>query len=189
MKKQEDKIDSILKEKSGIKLDVGCGSNKQPSFVGIDYRELPGVDIVHNLEEFPWPLPDESVLVAMASHVVEHINPAGGKFIEFMNEVWRVLKPEGEFIISTPYAGSPGYWWDPTHCNGCTEMTWEYFDPISPLTSGEFYKIYRPLPWKIKVNYWDVRGNIEIVLIKRKIDKSYNVDPSYVKKINTSKDK
>ena len=34
-----------LASHSGIRLDIGCGANKQPNFVGIDLRPLPGVDI------------------------------------------------------------------------------------------------------------------------------------------------
>ena len=88
---------------AGIRLDIGCGANKQPGWYGIDFQPLPGVDLVHDLMVFPWPLPDESVLVAMASHVVEHIPPHNLGFIKFMNEVWRVLKPGGEII----YLGTP----------------------------------------------------------------------------------
>src|SRR4051794_30970192 len=44
-------------------------------FLNIDYRDLPTVDIVHNLCVFPWPLPDECASIVMASHLVEHINP------------------------------------------------------------------------------------------------------------------
>ncbi len=106
----------LKKYNQGIKLDLGCGENKQEGFVGIDIRKLKGVDIVHDLEKFPYPLPDECASLAIASHLVEHINPHKGVFIDFMNEVWRLLKPNGEFIIGTPYAGSPGYYQDPTHC-------------------------------------------------------------------------
>jgi len=68
-------IQSLLNQQSGIRLDIGCGANKNPGFVGMDIRPLPDVDIVQDVEEFPWPLPDESVLMAVCSHVVEHINP------------------------------------------------------------------------------------------------------------------
>jgi predicted SAM-dependent methyltransferase len=115
--------EGILKEYGGIRLDIGCGANKQPNFVGIDMRDLPGVDIVHDVEQVPWPLPDECVIVAICSHLVEHINPHGGGFIRFMDECWRVLKPDAQLAIITPYAGSPGYWQDPTHCNGRKENT------------------------------------------------------------------
>lgn len=166
----------LLKDNSGIRLDVGCGDNKQPGFVGIDYRKLPSVDIVHDLERFPWPLPDESVLVAVSSHVVEHINPHGGTFIKFMDEVWRILKPGGEFAIATPYAGSLGYFQDPTHCNPCNENTWLYFDPLEDKAGGQLYGIYEPAPWQIKLNAYTKDGNMEVVLIKRKDDVSYHRD-------------
>lgn len=68
-------INKLLEENSGIRLDIGCGGNKQPGFVGMDVRDLPGVDIVHDVTMFPWPLPDESVLTAIASHLLEHIPP------------------------------------------------------------------------------------------------------------------
>lgn len=68
-------INKLLSENSGIRLDIGCGGNKQPGFVGMDVRDLPGVDIVHDATMFPWPLPDESVLTAIASHLLEHIPP------------------------------------------------------------------------------------------------------------------
>jgi len=174
------KIDELLKSKSGIRLDIGCGSNKQaPDWVGMDYRKVPGVDIVQDLEEFPWKeLPDESVLVAIAAHVVEHINPAKGTFIRFMDEVWRILKPDGEFAIVTPYAGSPGYWQDPSHCNPCSENTFRYFDPLDQPTGGALYSIYKPKPWKIKPGTLSLKktGNLEVVLVKRREDPSYGKD-------------
>lgn len=67
--------EDLLREKSGIRLDIGCGGNKNQGFVGMDARPLPGVDIVWDVLKFPWPLPDESVLLATSSHLLEHIPP------------------------------------------------------------------------------------------------------------------
>lgn len=162
-------IQEILKENNlGIKLDIGCGANKQPGFVGIDIRELPGVDIVHDVEVFPWPLPDDCASLAVASHLVEHIDPHKGVFLRFMDEVWRVMKEDGQFLIATPYAGSYGYWQDPTHCNPCNEATWGYFDPEH---GSGLYGIYKPKPWKIVNSVWQQHGNMEVVLAKRKGEK------------------
>jgi len=170
----KDDIKALLKQyNQGIKLDLGCGENKNEGFVGMDNRKLKGVDIVHDLEEFPFPLPDECASLVVASHVVEHISPHKGTFIDFMNEVWRIMMPNGEFMIATPYAGSPGFYQDPTHCNPCNEMTWEYFDPLGRMSNGVLYKIYKPNPWKIKINTWHENGNLEVVLVKRQWDKSY----------------
>jgi len=151
-------------------IDIGCGEGKQEHFFGIDYTKYKGVDLVWNVEKTPWPLPSESFHMALASHLVEHIDPHGGVFLRFMDEVWRILKYGGEFMIATPYAGSHGYWQDPTHCNPCNETTWTYFDPLDP--SG-LYRFYRPRPWKIKHSLWRSYGNMEIILEKRRIDPSY----------------
>lgn len=201
-----EKVEQLLKEHSGIRLDIGCGANKQQGFVGMDYRALPGVDIVQNVELFPWPLPDESVTMAVTSHLVEHLNPHSGDarilplvkllinkkliteeevkqyvgeldpgpiFMRFMDEVWRVMKPDGQFALALPYGGSPGFWQDPTHINGCNEATWAYFDPLEPHTGGMLYRIYKPKPWKIQFSAHKPEGNMEIILIKRREDPSY----------------
>jgi SAM-dependent methyltransferase len=170
-------VKDILTRNSGIKLDIGCGENKQDGFVGIDMTPHAKVDIVHDLEEFPWPLPDESVVLATSSHVVEHISPHKGVFIRFMNEVWRVLKPDCQFAIATPHGRSPGYIQDPTHCNPCNENTWLYFDPLEQKSNGQLYGFYRPKPWQIEELFWDPFGSMEIVLRKRRIDPSYGHDP------------
>lgn len=97
----------------------------------------------------------------------------GPIFMRFMDEVWRILKPGGEFLCGLPYAGSIGYFQDPSHVNPCNEVTWEYFDPKGPRTDGAFWNIYKPKPWKIKLQSftWNILGNIEIVLIKRALNK------------------
>ena len=156
-------VSNVIKEKSGIQLDIGCGENKQRGFVGLDRRKLKGVDIVHDLEAFPYPLPDESCICIIGSHIVEHIKP--WLMIDFMNELWRILKVGQQLALALPYAGSPGYWQDPTNCNGCNQATWQYFDPKFTL-----YNIYKPKPWEIEINAWQVTGNMEVVM--RKITES-----------------
>lgn len=170
VKQSPSQIAHFLAEHAQVNLDLGCGANKQRGFIGIDARKLPGVDIVHDLERYPWPLANECADLLMASHLLEHINPAKYGFINFMDEAWRVLKPNGRFMIAAPYAGSPGYWQDPTHCNPISEVTWAYFDPLQ---SSGLYTIYRPRPWKILVNTWHISGNLECVLEKRREDPSY----------------
>jgi SAM-dependent methyltransferase len=150
--------------KRGIILDVGCGRNPQPGAVGMDHQAFAEVDIVHSWDEFPWPLDDESVLTIIASHVVEHVNPVNGHFISWMNECWRVLKPEGQIAIATPYAGTRFYWMDPTHCNPCNQDTWRYF---SPEDESRFYGFYEPGPFKIEQNLWHSTGMMEVVLRKQ----------------------
>jgi len=151
----------VLESHKGIMLDIACGGNKQKGFVGIDIRPEPGVDIVHDLEKFPWPIEDESCLIVMGSHIIEHIKP--WLTIDFFNEIWRIMKPNGQLMLSTPYGGSAGFWQDPTHCNGFTETTFWYFDPRYDL-----YGIYHPKPWNIEKGFpsYQMNGNLEILMRK-----------------------
>lgn len=164
IKSESDRVDitELLESRAGIRLDIGCGANKQEGFVGMDKRDLPGVDIVHDWNVYPWPLPDGACNMVLASHVVEHVNPADGGFVRWMDELWRVCQVGAEVAISCPHGYSSGYLQDPTHCNALNEATWSYFDPSQAL-----YGVYRPRPWRIKVLSWDPTRNIEVVLVKR----------------------
>lgn len=159
----------LLKEKGGIRLDIGGGSNPNPGFVNIDILPLPAVDIVWDIEKTPWPLPDECVITAVSSHVLEHINPHKGVFIDVMNEIWRVMKPHGQFAFVVPHASSHGYQQDPTHCNMINETTMHYFDPDPEQRSmgPQLWNFYRPKPWKIEKQYFNPQGNLEVLLTKR----------------------
>lgn len=178
------KIKKTIEKQKVSKVDIGCGAAKAgPDWFGMDYRKLPGVDLVQDLEKFPWNIPSETFNVALSSHVVEHINPAQGIFIKFMNQAWRILKPGGEFIIGAPYATSIGMFRDPTHCNFINEETWSYFSPTDKFYNGQLYSIYAPLPWEIKINTWHANGNIEVVLKKLEIKPEYNVDKEYLREL------
>ncbi|MHA2136286.1 MAG: hypothetical protein ACW99J_20695 [Candidatus Thorarchaeota archaeon] len=117
---------------------------KRPNFVRMDKREIEGIDIVHDLEVFPYPLEDEV-------------------FIDVMDELWRVSKLDAQLAISMPYGYSDGFLQDPTHCNACNHGTWEYFDPRCPL-----YSIYKPKPWLIQDGFptYKYNGNMEVLLRK-----------------------
>jgi len=152
----------LAREKSGLCLDVGCRDRKEPNWIGIDGRVRVGVDIVHDLASFPYPLDSESCLTIKAAHVIEHI-PPGLVFLWF-DEMWRLLKPDGQLAVSAPYAGSLGFWSDPTHCTGITEGTFQHLDPANPL-----YMQYEPKPWKIEHLVYRPHQNIEAILRKRTI--------------------
>lgn len=137
-----------------MKLDIGCGANKVEGCFGIDYRALPGVDLVWDLEHFPWPLHSNMVQEAYCNQVIEHIKP--WLTLKFMDQIWRVVEEDGLLHITTPVANSLGYLKDPTHCNPCIIDTFYYFTP-----NRMEYTVYQPKPWKmeeveqvIEADYW-----------------------------------
>jgi len=100
----------------------------------------------------------------------------GGTLMRFMDEAWRVLKPGGEIMMVYPYAGSMGFWQDPTHLSGINEVMWAYFDPMEKNSNGQLYSLYEPRPWKIEYSTWNPSQNMEVVLSKRLDDRSYHRD-------------
>ena len=101
-----------------------------------------------------------------------------GGFVRFLDEVWRVLKDDGQLIAVFPYAGSPPYYQDPTHICPISHVTLSYFDPLAKDPDGNLYglyNVYRPKPWKIVKCFYNPVGMIEVALEKRRIDSSYKV--------------
>jgi SAM-dependent methyltransferase len=172
--KLNNKILNLINNKKSVRIDLACGANKQDEdWIGVDVRPLKGVDIVHNLEVFPYPIPDECASSILCSHYVEHINPANFGVVNFFNEVWRIAKPHASFLIACPYGVSRGFVQDPTHCKPYNEITFTYFDPTAP--TG-FWGIYRPKPWKIIKASWHTEGNMEVVLQKIP-DSEFKIEP------------
>lgn len=156
---------STLAKYQQYSLDLGCGANKQEGCVGLDKRKLVGVDIVHDIEDMPYPIADGTFTRVIMSHVMEHLKP--WLCLDIMNEIWRIMKTDGILMLSMPYPNSRGFWQDPTHIKSWNEVTCCYFDPSHD--SG-LYNIYQPKPWKIEANVWHGDGNIEIVLRKHTSD-------------------
>lgn len=164
-------IDDIIRVKARVQLHLG-GNLPSPGFIVMSEESGAAVDIRHSFDQFPYPLKDSTVDLLVAPDLVEHINPIKKGFIHFMDECWRILKPGAQFMIATPYAGSKAYYQDPTHCNPCNEATFYYFDPMR--ANGVLYSLYKPKPWKIVKIAWANQGNMEVLLEKRLLDKSYD---------------
>jgi hypothetical protein len=115
-----------------LKIDLACGQRKKEGFKGLDQAKIEGVDIVHNLMEFPWPIEDESVYEFNCEHYVEHIpiQLLDGTYglHRFMEEVYRCLMPGGTIRFAAPYFMSEQAFQDPTHTRGITDRTFVYYN-------------------------------------------------------------
>lgn len=195
-------IQKLLKEKSGIRLDIGCGKDKMSGFVGIDILDLPEVDIVWDIERTPWPLPDECVQSAVASHVLEHLTPGFGDkrlqgLVELLVDKKLIQKKEADEYMGLPGSGFINVMnelWRVMKPRGrfafvCpnAESPGMFQDPthqnfinnntmryFSPLDPTGLYQFYRPKPWEIKMYDYQDNGNIECILEKLPWDESYS---------------
>jgi SAM-dependent methyltransferase len=106
-----------------LNLGVGTRPDLALDVVNVDQLDLAGVNVVWNLDVFPWPWPDESFADCRALHVYEHLTEP----VEFMREAWRVLEPGALLHIVVPHWQSENAFTDPTHVRYCTERTWDYW--------------------------------------------------------------
>ena len=144
------------------KLNVGSGGKIMDGWVNVDAHPLLGVDVVHDLDRFPWPFSDNSADEIVASHVFEHVrNP-----VEFVLECWRVLVPGGKLTVQCPHWTSENAFTDPTHVRFVTDRTFDYWcegtelhGPLGAQFLGDVYRFR-------KHNVRRYGGDIEFVLLK-----------------------
>ena len=117
-------------------LDLGCGKNKIKSknendlVIGADSIKLDGVDVVYDLEKFPWPFKDNEFDLIISNHTLEHLS----NLVKTMEEIYRVGKPGAIIKVNVPYFAYPGAFQDPTHKRFFTLRTFEYFNEKNGLS-------------------------------------------------------
>lgn len=120
---------------SKIKINLGAGSDIKEGYVNHDIAMLPGIDIVHDLNIYPWPWRSDSTATVLALDVIEHLDD----FIKSMEELHRILIYGGRAFIRVPYWNSWSRHADPTHKRGFHELTFQFFNPESPLCKERYY--------------------------------------------------
>ena len=101
------------------KVDIGGGLFPKPGYLTIDQE---GADITCDLND-GIPLPDNSVGVLNASHVIEHLRDP----VKTMREIHRVLADGGWAFIEVPSTDGRGAWQDPTHVSFWNENSFWYY--------------------------------------------------------------
>src|SRR3990167_6363738 len=81
-------------------LNLGCGSDIRDGYINVDARTLPGVNLVYDLMNLPWPFDDGSCDEVLMLDFFEHIPHAKNGAV--LDEVWRVLRPGGTVTIQVP---------------------------------------------------------------------------------------
>lgn len=148
-------------------LDLGCGPYKRDGAIGLDRVALPGVDVVHDLERFPYPFPDDSFDIVYAMSVLEHLDD----FLGAMEEIHRLLRPGGRLLLETPHFSGLNSWTDPTHRQHFAIRSFAFFEPDfkkSYYTTARFravrLRVVLHSPWRQLGVQW---------LINRRSDRPY----------------
>ena len=106
-----------------IRLNLGVGRRPRPGYYGLDWIDMPGVDLVADLNEPLSGLPDNSVAAVYTHHTFEHVV----NFLPLLKEIHRVVVPGGEVEVVVPHFSNPYGYSDPTHVRFFGLYTFYYF--------------------------------------------------------------
>jgi SAM-dependent methyltransferase len=140
-------------------LELGTGTWIRP---GLEHAEHHGfvkhsdfISHVHNLNSLPWPWSTDTWDEIYSIDVMQMLDIG---ILEWMREIYRILRPGGIFIIRLPAPDNPEVWRDPMDKRPYHPDSMFYFDP-----EHELYQKFSRAYWEniptFKVRYVDKRAN------------------------------
>lgn len=126
-------------------INLGCGTDIRPNMINLD-REAhsPGIDMAWDLNQIPYPLPNNHFDKVLLLSVIEHLIPTP---LETLDEIWRITRPYGVLVLKFPLASSPTIHDDLTHR---WFLSLKAFDVLDPRTErGQQYHFYTAKKWHI----------------------------------------
>jgi SAM-dependent methyltransferase len=145
-------------------LDIGCGTHKTPGAIGMDINPRTDADVIHDLDAFPYPFPDDEFDLIVGNQVIEHVADVMG----VIAELYRIAKPGARLRLDTPHFSDIASYTDPTHRRHLTTESFAYFTGNRP--DFDFYshvhlraieirvtmlKLWRLLGFELLINAWN----------------------------------
>ncbi len=126
------------------------------SLTTLDMDPSTGADVIHDLDDLPYPFDGNSFSEIHAYEVLEHCGRQGDWrfFFNQFYEFWRILEPDGLFVATVPMWNSPWAWGDPGHTRVISRQSLIFLEQAQYAQIGESPMTdYRP--------WW--KGNFEMV--------------------------
>lgn len=148
-------------------LYLDLGSGLRPNFfpdadvIHLDISgDAPHVEIVCDLDH-GIPFPKNSFDVVLATDVIEHLSSV----VKIMDEIHRVLRPDGEVYITVPLFGGRNHLVDPTHLRGFHPSSFDVFDDETDYGKSSTGNLCTKRRWKIlrkesDADHGDPNGNL-----------------------------
>lgn len=135
-----------------LKLNLGCGNSTIEGFYSLDVVGGAEIDILADLNEPLDLLPDNSVAKIYSRHAFEHVR----ELISLVEELYRVLAPDGTVEVIVPHFSNVYSFSDPTHVRYFGLYTMYYFVPQE----------YQPAIRKVPTHYSDAQFLMESTTIQ-----------------------
>ncbi|MCX8053452.1 MAG: glycosyltransferase [Armatimonadetes bacterium] len=128
-------------------LELGCGKRREYSdSITVDICAESNPDVLHDLNQYPYPFADNSFDVVICNHILEHLDDV----VRTLEEIHRILKPGGLLKVEAPYFTSVYAYADPTHKHFFTSRSFDYFFEGTELSRFDYSRV-RYAPKKIEL--------------------------------------
>tara|TARA_B100001245_G_C22893021_1_gene430415 strand:+ start:35 stop:1486 length:1452 start_codon:yes stop_codon:yes gene_type:complete len=148
---QKSHTEPLTEQRGGVRINLGAGEDPASGWINVDMIGIEGIDVVHNLINFPYPFEDGVADEIKAVDVIEHLPPYIGEdhgVVRFIEECHRILKPGGTLYMQTPGWKAEFLWIDPTHVRGFDVQSMDFFDPDKHF--GKTTGFYSKCKFKVK---------------------------------------
>jgi SAM-dependent methyltransferase len=111
-------------------LNLGCGRKRCREAINLDRTPDTAPDVVHDLDQAPWPFPDDRFGEVMAYDVVEHL----ASVTAAIDEIHRICRDGGIVRITVPHFSCANAFTDPTHRHYFGYFSFDCFSDDSPIS-------------------------------------------------------
>ena len=105
--------ETVIESRTPRVLDIGCGTNKTPGAIGMDVNPRTAADVIHDLDDLPYPFADDEFDEVIGRHVIEHVRDP----MAVMCELHRITRSGGIVRLVAPHWTNPDFATDLTHRN------------------------------------------------------------------------
>ena len=136
-----------------MKLNLGSGGEPREGYLNIDKNPCaPSVDVVHDLDQYPWPfesgVADEILMEHCLEHLVDH-NRA-------MKEIHRILRKGGTAKITVPHFTWQFAFHDPTHRHFFGYNTFFYYARDCGYFDFKFSSCKAKITFGKRLSLWNI---------------------------------
>jgi SAM-dependent methyltransferase len=145
-----------------LELLIGAGNSRHKrvivenridwsNLVTLDIDPNAGADVSHDLTVLPYPFEADTFDEIHAYEVLEHTGQQGDWrfFLAQFSEFWRILKPGGYLVGTSPAPGSAWAWGDPGHTRVMSKEAFTflyqpaYTNQVGKTPMSDYRHVYR----------------------------------------------
>ena len=135
-----------------MKLNLGSGGKPLSGYMNVDKNpRAPAVDVICDLDRYPWPFRDESAHEIFMAHCLEHLVDHN----RAMKEIHRILVKGGVAKIEVPHFTWQLAYQDPTHRHFFGYNTFAYYVRDCGYFDFQFSKCTAKLEFGKRLSVWN----------------------------------